>query len=77
MGRKGKLKERWRRVDRGMVSFMEAYGVGLLRVSVAIVFIWFGMLKVMGRSPVYELVDRKSTRLNSSHSRASRMPSSA
>ena len=27
--------------------------------------------------PVYREIDRKSTRLNSSHSRASRMPSSA
>ena len=27
--------------------------------------------------PIYREIDRKSTRLNSSHSRASRMPSSA
>ena len=30
-----------------------------------------------GKSTTFNLIDRKSTRLNSSHSRASRMPSSA
>ena len=30
-----------------------------------------------GKNPKYSYLDRKSTRLNSSHSRASRMPSSA
>ena len=48
----------WNRVDRGMVHFMDAYGTELLRISVAIVFIWFGILKVVGRSPVYDLVAR-------------------
>ncbi len=41
-----------------MVSFMAAYGIKLLRISVAIIFIWFGALKVIGRSPVYELISR-------------------
>jgi uncharacterized membrane protein YkgB len=35
---------------------MERYGVMLLRVSLAVVFVWFGALKLVGRSPVAELV---------------------
>ena len=39
-----------------MVRFMSAHGVRLLRLSLAITFIWFGMLKVVGVSPVRDLV---------------------
>ena len=39
-----------------MVRFMSTHGVRLLRLSLAITFIWFGMLKVTGASPVYDLV---------------------
>jgi uncharacterized membrane protein YphA (DoxX/SURF4 family) len=35
---------------------MQAYGVTVLRVTLAIVFIWFGALKVAGKSPVEDLV---------------------
>jgi uncharacterized membrane protein YkgB len=35
---------------------MERYGVTILRVALAIVFIWFGVLKVIDRSPVEDLV---------------------
>lgn len=48
----------WDRIDRVMVRFMDTYGAELLRVSVAVVFIWFGLLKLIGRSPVYDLVAR-------------------
>lgn len=44
------------RLDRALVGFMTAYGVTLLRLSLAIVFIWFGALKLIGRSPVADLV---------------------
>jgi uncharacterized membrane protein YkgB len=44
------------RADDLVFGFMERYGIALLRVSVAIVFLWFGALKVVGRSPVAELV---------------------
>jgi uncharacterized membrane protein YkgB len=44
------------RLDRRISSFMERHGVTLLRIAVAVVFIWFGVLKVVGRSPVEELV---------------------
>ena len=44
------------RVDEAVSGFMERYGVTALRVAVAIVFIWFGALKVIDRSPVEGLV---------------------
>ena len=44
------------RVDEAVSGFMERYGVTVLRVAVAIVFIWFGALKVIDRSPVEDLV---------------------
>ena len=39
-----------------MVRFMSTYGIGILRICLGIVFFWFGLLKVIGRSPVAELV---------------------
>lgn len=43
-------------VDNPVAGLMERYGVTLLRFSLAIVFVWFGALKLIGRSPVAELV---------------------
>jgi putative oxidoreductase len=44
------------RIDEAVSGFMERYGVTILRIAVAIVFIWFGALKVIDRSPVEGLV---------------------
>jgi uncharacterized membrane protein YphA (DoxX/SURF4 family) len=44
------------RLDNLIAGMMERYGVTLLRVSLAIVFVWFGALKLIGHSPVAELV---------------------
>lgn len=46
----------WSRLDEQLVAWMQRYGIGLLRAALAIVFIWFGALKVIGRSPVVDLV---------------------
>ncbi len=35
---------------------MAAHGLGLLRISLGVVFIWFGLLKVIGVTPVANLV---------------------
>lgn len=35
----------------------ERLAVFLLRISIAVVFIWFGLLKVYGYNPVFDLVD--------------------
>jgi len=37
---------------------MRSYGVTFTRVSLGIVFIWFGTLKVLGTSPVAVLVEQ-------------------
>ena len=50
------MRERWDRVDRGMVRFMTAFGTRILRVCLGVVFVWFGLLKVIGKSPVAALV---------------------
>jgi uncharacterized membrane protein YkgB len=44
------------RIDERLSAFMERYGVTILRLALAAVFIWFGVLKVIGRSPVEDLV---------------------
>ncbi len=44
------------RVDQAVIPFLRRWGVPTLRVSLAIVFIWFGALKIFGVSPVVDLV---------------------
>ena len=53
-----RVQEVWNRLDAGMIHLMASYGVRIIRVTLAIVFIWFGLLKVVGRSPVVDLVSR-------------------
>lgn len=52
----GRLRDTWEQLDRHMIGFMATNGIRLLRLTVAIVFIWFGGLKIAGRSPVADLV---------------------
>ena len=51
-----RLEAQWERLDHFMVAFMTAHGTRSLRVALAVTFIWFGALKVLGRSPVADLV---------------------
>lgn len=44
------------RLDHALVEFMSAYGIHLLRWAVAIVYLWFGGLKLAQASPAAELV---------------------
>jgi len=57
---KQRLPERVRRSvdlwDRRIAGFLSTYGIIFLRIALAGVFIWFGALKVIGRSPVEDLV---------------------
>lgn len=46
------------RLDHALVTFMSAYGIHLLRWAIAVVYIWFGMLKLINASPAAELVVR-------------------
>ncbi len=50
------FRKRFDRLDEQMVLFMSSNGIRLLRISLALVFIWFGVLKVIGYSPVEALV---------------------
>lgn len=43
-------------LDGRIAGWMDRHGRYLLRVSLAIVFIWFGVLKPLGLSPAEELV---------------------
>ena len=44
------------RVDSVVIPFLRRWGIPTLRVSLAVVFIWFGALKILGVSPVADLV---------------------
>ncbi len=44
------------RVDRQIAGFMERWGTPTLRLSLGIIFIWFGILKPLGISPAESLV---------------------
>lgn len=46
------------RADEAIAASMRRYGVTFLRISIAIVFIWFGLLKPLGVSPATDLVER-------------------
>jgi uncharacterized membrane protein YkgB len=43
------------RLDEKVVRFMSSHAILIIRISLGIVFVWFGLLKVMGTSPVYDL----------------------
>ena len=43
-------------IDRRIDAFMRRWGILALRVSLAIIFIWFGVLKPFGLSPAGDLV---------------------
>lgn len=45
-------------IDRKITSWMKKEGIIFLRYSLAIVFIWFGALKVFNLSPAGELVTK-------------------
>lgn len=44
-------------LDRSIAAFMRRYGIAALRVSLGIIFIWFGILKPLGLSPAAPLVE--------------------
>ena len=44
------------RMDRMISAGMARYGIRLLRISLGVIFIWFGALKPFGLSPAQELV---------------------
>ncbi|EMA38599.1 hypothetical protein [Halobiforma nitratireducens] len=49
-------RRRFDRLDARIAAWMNRWGMGVLRAAVAVVFVWFGALKVFGVSPAAELV---------------------
>jgi len=56
-----KLAVAFERLDRRIALWMQRWGFALLRISLAIVYLWFGALKPLGLSPASELVARTVT----------------
>lgn len=52
------LARRINRADRSIARWMARWGPPCLRLSLGVVFIWFGLLKPLGMSPAAELVER-------------------
>jgi len=52
------LSARFERFDRTIASTLARYGLPALRWSLAVVFVWFGLLKPLGVSPANDLVTR-------------------
>lgn len=50
------LGDRVVRADRAVLDFMSDAAIPLLRTSLGITYIWFGVLKLVGASPVADLV---------------------
>jgi uncharacterized membrane protein YkgB len=53
---KSEMRERVERLDQRLRPFLIRIGIPMLRVSLGIVFLWFGLLKVFDVSPVSQLV---------------------
>ncbi len=43
-------------IDRIIIGWMDDWGVLLLRLSLGLVFLWFGLLKLLDVSPVEEII---------------------
>ena len=55
------MKRSLDRVDHAIAAFMRRWGISALRVSLAVIFIWFGILKPLGLSPAAPLVESTAT----------------
>lgn len=48
----------FQKIDKWNTTLMHKYGFVLLRYSLAIIFIWFGILKPLGLSPAATIVEK-------------------
>lgn len=51
----------FKHLDRFLIDHMGKWGITYLRVALAIVFLWFGALKIAGVSPVVGLLEKTWT----------------
>jgi len=49
-------RDGFEKIDAAVATTMDRLGLPLLRAGIAVVFVWFGALKVLGISPAGELV---------------------
>lgn len=54
-------------IEQKIIYFAQRYSITLLRYSFAIIYFWFGWLKLLGISPADELVYRSTEWLNIPH----------
>ena len=47
-----------KRIDLTLITFLNKVSMPALRISLGIVFIWFGVLKVFGNSPANDLITK-------------------
>lgn len=52
------LVEVSKRTDERLIDFMRSHGATIARISIGIVFIWFGLLKILATSPVATVVEQ-------------------
>ncbi|MEK7648892.1 MAG: hypothetical protein AAB400_03160 [Patescibacteria group bacterium] len=50
------MKPTFQKIDSLFITEMHQWGIPLLRYALAIVFIWFGLLKVMNASPAAPII---------------------
>jgi hypothetical protein len=50
------IREPVERFDRRISRWLDAWGITLLRIALGVVYIWFGALKVVDRSPIEDLL---------------------
>lgn len=43
-------------VDSKLISFSNRFAIGAVQVGLAVIFLWFGILKLLGVSPVSDLI---------------------
>lgn len=53
-----KVAEKIRGFDRWFINFLNRSSLTILRMSLAIIFIWFGALKPFGQSPAVDLIKK-------------------
>jgi len=59
------LRQRFDRLDRRITAWMAHHGITLTRLSLGLIFLWFGALKFLpGASPAAELASRTIERLS-------------
>lgn len=52
----GRAYERFTELDERIIGVLREISIPLLRISLGVVFVWFGVLKIVGASPVHDLV---------------------